>query len=1458
MPTPWKTVRVFISSTFRDMHAERDYLIKVVFPALREELEKHRVHLVDIDLRWGVTKEQADNDQALGVCLDQIDACRPFFIGILGERYGYVSSRLPNHVASKYGWIRQHSVKSITELEIFYGVLNNPQMHTHAYFCFRDPKFLRDLPGELLRVFAEFPTDDEIRDLTPKAARDRAVDRRRKLRVLKRTIRSANLRTPMCENYPCQFAGLRINRRLARRELSESDRLALEQVTADGIVTPDQFGALDKRLRAIVSGIGTVSLSGLQEFGGRIHEWLWQAIKTELNLQEQQTPTAETNTLAAESDFHERFMESRLRVHVRRRGLRNQLAEYADGDQTIPCLVTAGSGSGKSAALAHFLRVYRRAHRCDTTVIAHFVGASPASTNPRQMLRRLCLMLKTEFRFVEDVSQDFNELATLFREFLFRIPAERRTVLVLDALNQLNAADNAHSLYWLPRELPAHVKIIASCIDDGDKSEPILQAMAHRPYHPVSVQALSDNEQRQIVRAVPSLSAKTLDDVQVELLLSNPATSNPLFLLVTLEELRGFGSFEELDRRIAEFPHTLGQEPRWHHWLTRAKQAARLVADEQKRQDQLERLEDIESALNAIVPVEDTLLAVFLQVIDRVESDFDPLVSHKVLALLASAKDGLSERELQELLARLLPNRDGKRRDEEIQAVLRQVRSYLMRKGSLLDFYHRSFREAVRTKYLKAKSDRIEAHRELASNFHGRWRDDANAHAHSELPFQQVQGQMWIELETTLCDLEFLQAKIAAGMALELLSDFEEAADAREIASLRLVRKVLVASFSNLWGRPELVTQTLFNRLVGLECSEPILAAALKTARARLDAQDWWLSAEAPIRVRSGSSTPLGSASAIQCVSRSRQTMVVTSHGGAVDVIDINSGTRLYKCTAGRHHVKGVLLLDDGGLIFLHADGSIRPDFGSKHLEGRAGERLFALLPQHGIAAVRKDNCLVVWRLQDGTTNAVATDLPAPLVALRVSPVTSFLLFVAGHRAQQLGIVGMSPEQPAQIRSWGGPRILDADIDPTGQFVVLSTLDRRMQILDTNTGAEKASVYYEQLTKGSIKGTVGFCRLATEADDRRVVFATPTGQVALWNWANGTIERLEDYASNAAQEELALLEWISPGRILLTTQFVMRTCNDHPSESSSPFHDTAVTSCSLTPGGRVVSIGEQDSSLRWFDCNGLRPLSRAYVRRPTAIATTDDADVVYVGTQAGTVSKFRLGSPENSAEAIAAGLDPVVSVLVESDGRIVITDAAGVMLRRLPKQSESVVLQCSGAGYVHQKTLAANDGLVVSWGVDGLIGSPKTVISLLQESRSNSTILSTSTMFNDVCVSPDGRRLCLAGETVEIRELVPDRGRPIFSRSIAARNAAFLTDDLLAVVLDKEDWVEVWRVTTDLPMLAAFELQEPVSCLTARGEWIVIGSKSGQLNCARLRGSALKTFQVVSGKDDAILPTNAR
>jgi len=48
-----KTVRIFVSSIFRNMHAERDHLMKVVFPELWERCAKRKLHLIDVDLQQG-------------------------------------------------------------------------------------------------------------------------------------------------------------------------------------------------------------------------------------------------------------------------------------------------------------------------------------------------------------------------------------------------------------------------------------------------------------------------------------------------------------------------------------------------------------------------------------------------------------------------------------------------------------------------------------------------------------------------------------------------------------------------------------------------------------------------------------------------------------------------------------------------------------------------------------------------------------------------------------------------------------------------------------------------------------------------------------------------------------------------------------------------------------------------------------------------------------------------------------------------------------------------------------------------------------------------------------------------------------------------------------------------------------------------------------------------------------
>ena len=49
--TPQRVVRVFVSSTFRDMHEEREELVKRVFPELRKHCEARGVTWTEVDLR---------------------------------------------------------------------------------------------------------------------------------------------------------------------------------------------------------------------------------------------------------------------------------------------------------------------------------------------------------------------------------------------------------------------------------------------------------------------------------------------------------------------------------------------------------------------------------------------------------------------------------------------------------------------------------------------------------------------------------------------------------------------------------------------------------------------------------------------------------------------------------------------------------------------------------------------------------------------------------------------------------------------------------------------------------------------------------------------------------------------------------------------------------------------------------------------------------------------------------------------------------------------------------------------------------------------------------------------------------------------------------------------------------------------------------------------------------------
>ena len=377
-----RTVRVFVSSTFRDMHAERDYLSRIVFPELRSRCRRRGADFVGIDLRWGVTEEEARLHGALGICLEEIEHCRPFFLCILGERFGWVpppdeidrahfelalARGLPPELSEWYGldetsipavyrlrrdrplpgavaealalaWESQglpEAGLSITARGILRAAFAEGVPATHSFFYLRQPG-VTDAPGfppALLPVFVE-----------------QDPRRQHQLAELRDRVRAAAGRFTV-RDYGVAFAGVRLDPAMAPEGIPAADRDRLVQ----GVARHEDWDALDPPLRQQLERHGTVALDG-------VGPWATACSTTSGARSSRSSPRAGRRWIPHQREraHHDAFVVERTRLFLGREDLVEGLAAYIANDaDRRPLVVAGGAGSGKSALLAQLTRACR-------------------------------------------------------------------------------------------------------------------------------------------------------------------------------------------------------------------------------------------------------------------------------------------------------------------------------------------------------------------------------------------------------------------------------------------------------------------------------------------------------------------------------------------------------------------------------------------------------------------------------------------------------------------------------------------------------------------------------------------------------------------------------------------------------------------------------------------------------------------------------------------------------------------------------------------------------------------------------------------------------------------------------------------------------------------------------------------------------------------------------------------
>lgn len=722
--TNTKTFRLFISSTFSDFKKEREVLHMQVFPEIENYCQENGFTFQPVDLRWGISNEAQLDQKTLELCLEEVRVCKHFphpnFLIMAGDRYGYIP--LPYMIEKKeFEDVLKYTKQNNETITIIYKPKKDSK---DEIISKKPPRTTTKL--ELLEYWYKEDKNQIYNDSTAYILQPR----RDEYKIYENwEVEESQLRT-IFQNAATEIFKDEENKEYRKYFTSATEAEVIEGICdykdktisqngCDGQIDKEHIlgylrtiknprgdyvdGAVDKveefkgnlNSTLIKKNIRTDTFKSVEDYEkNRLEEFkifLLEELKKSIDTQKEKIKNI--SALTQEISEQNMFREEKLKGFQGREKTLKIIQEYIEKnrDKKQPLIIHGVSGMGKTSLMA---KAIQEVESDGVEVTYRFVGATSGSTT----IRSLLISIYEELQ--DQISDKITEYEVEEHKFYAQINValssiSKPTVILIDALDQLTSKDN---LEWLPANLQSSLKIVLSVLNDEKYIEDnhyynILKIKYPQAQYVNIEEDSLESIKDPLIEDLLKNEYRRINAAQKEYLLKQWKKTNysPLYLKIAIEEVK--------------------------HW---------------KAEDTNQKLAD-------------SVEEIIKEYIENLSSIYhhDKIVVKKVFGYINSSKDGLSEKELLEILSEdledevefqntiknewhtLIKKQNSRRNKEELVLPLSiwsrlhsQLKPFIIERNidnqPLMKFFHRQL-TSVAESYIS--DEKIKMHSKLADYF---------------------------------------------------------------------------------------------------------------------------------------------------------------------------------------------------------------------------------------------------------------------------------------------------------------------------------------------------------------------------------------------------------------------------------------------------------------------------------------------------------------------------------------------------------------------------------------------------------------------------------------------------------------------------------------------------------------------------------------------------------------------